>query len=376
MDSRNRFQFIDLLRGVSAAVMIEALIFNTFLLPEFRGDLWFRFLNFINSLAAPSFIFISGFAFIISTRRDLDEIRQFRWKFWRKLGRILLLFLAGYSLHLPFFSLSGLFTMASPADIKGLCNVDALQCIAAGLLVLFIARVLIRSDRIFHLFNITITLLLTLCAPVIWNTDFTGSMPLPLACYLNEMHGSKFPVFPWAGFVFAGAAVSAYFTRAHDTFREKDFMKKLSVFGLTSAVSCFIILAWLDTLPWFHLKPSPLFFLQMFGSVAVLLFACWYYYRRTGAEAGFFIDFSRQTLVVYWLHIQIISRRIWNGRSLASMAGGSFGIDECLLATAILLSAMMTVAYVWGQIKEERPDFAKKIFYVTTYGALAVFFII
>lgn len=376
MDSRNRFLFVDLLRGIALAVMIEAIVFNTLLLPEYRNELWFRILNDINGLVAPSFFFISGFAFIISTRRVLDEMRMYRWKFWRKAGRIALLFLAGYSLNLPFFSFRGLLNITSPADLKTICNVDALQCIAAGLLILFFARVLIRSDRVFHVFTITMALFVTLCAPVIWNTDFISFIPLPLACYLNEMHGSVFPVFPWAGFLFAGAAVSIYYLKARETFNEKDFMKKLSIFGFTSALACFILLAWIDTFPWFHLRPSPLFFLERFGIVSLLISACWYYYRRTGAESGFFLDVSRQSLIVYWLHLQLIYRRIWNGRSLSSVAGGSFGIDECLLAAAILLAAMMTTACVWGLIKEERPALAKKIFYITIYGSLVLFFII
>lgn len=376
MDSRNRFLFVDLLRGAALAVMIEVHVFNTFLVPGYRNDLWFPFLNFINGLVAPSFIFISGFAFIISSKSGLDELRQYRWKFWRKLGRIALIFVVAYSLHVPFFSFRNLFVWSSPTDLKNFCNVDVLQCIAAGLLVLFLARIAIRSDRFFHIFTITMALFFTLCAPVLWNTDFSRYMPLPLACYLNEMNGSYFPVFPWAGFLFAGAAVSTYYMKARETFNEKDFMKKLSIFGFTSAILCFIILAWLDTFPWFQLKPSPLFFLERFGTVSVLLSACWYYYRRTGAEAGFFLDVSRQSLLVYWLHLQLIYRRLWNDRSLSSIAGGSFGIDECLLATAVLLAAMMATAYVWGSIKQERPELAKKIFYITIYGSLALFLII
>ncbi|HPS57023.1 MAG TPA: heparan-alpha-glucosaminide N-acetyltransferase domain-containing protein [Spirochaetota bacterium] len=376
MDSRNRFLFVDLLRGAALTVMIEVHVFNTFLIPEYRDALWFPFLNFINGLVAPSFIFISGFAFILSSKSGLDEMRSFKWKFWRKLGMIALIFLVAYSMHIPFFSFKNILIWASPSDLKSFYNVDVLQCIGAALLILFFSRLAIRSDRLFHIFTITMALVFTLFAPVLWNTDFSIFMPLPLACYFNEMNGSYFPIFPWAGFLFAGAAVSTYYLKARETFIEKDFIKKLFIFGLTSAVICFIILAWLDTFSWFQLKPSPLFFLERFGAVAVLLSACWYYYRNTGAAAGFFLDVSRQSLVVYWLHLQLIYRRLWNDRSLSSIAYGNFGIDECLLATAILLAAMMTTAYTWGWIKQERPVLANIIFYVTIYGSIALFFII
>ena len=375
MDSRNRFLFVDLLRAAALAVMIETLIFNTFLIMEYREELWFQFLNYINGLVAPSFIFISGFVFILSSKNSLEELRLFKWKFWRKLGRIALIFLAGYSLHLPFFSFRSLFLRASDADLKLFCNVDVLQCIAAGLLILFFSRIAIKSDRLFNIFTIIMALVFTLTAPVLWNTDFSRFMPLPLACYFNEINGSYFPLFPWAGFLFAGAAIATYYLKARGTFNEKDFIRKLSVFGFTSAITCIMLLAWLDTFSWFQLKSSPLFFLERLGFVTILLSACWYYYRRTGAEPGFFTDAGRQSLLVYWLHLQLIYRRLWNNRSLSSIAGGSFGIDECLSATFILLAAMMTTAHVWGIIKQDNPGLAKKIFLTTICGSVILFLI-
>lgn len=375
MVARNRFLFVDLLRGAALAVMIEAVVFNIFLAPEHRGEPWFRFLDYINGLVAPSFIFISGFVFVLSSGSGIDELRSFKWKFWKKSGRIALIFLAAYSLHVPFFSFRSILTWASPADLKNFYNVDVLQCIAAALLILLLLRITTRSDRLFRLFTIAMALLFTLPAPVLWNTDFSSFMPLPLACYFNEMNGSYFPLFPWAGFLFAGAAVATYYMKARESFNEKDFMKKLSLFGLTSAAICFIILAGLDTFSWFQLMPSPLFFLERFGIVCVLLSACWHYYRSTGAEAGFFVDVSRQSLAVYWIHLQLIYRRLWNGRSLSSLLNSSFGIDECILASAILLTSMMTTAFAWGRIKQERPVLAKIIFYLTVYGSLTVFFI-
>jgi uncharacterized membrane protein len=131
-----RFIFIDLLRGWALIIMIEVHVFNTLLHPGLKETTWFHFLNFTNGLVAPSFLFVSGFAFVISSERRIEELRKYGKYFRNKLSRIGLIFLAGYSLHVPFFSLSGILKRASYNNLITWFNVDILQCIAAGLLIL------------------------------------------------------------------------------------------------------------------------------------------------------------------------------------------------------------------------------------------------
>ncbi|NLV66467.1 MAG: DUF1624 domain-containing protein [Spirochaetes bacterium] len=372
---RNRYLFVDLLRAAALSAMTGMTVFNTFLSPDYNGEFFFRLLHYAISLAAPAFMVISGFVFVVSSQGRLDELRRFSGYSRHKLWRIALILLVAYSIHLPFFSFRTMLTQASPSDIKNIYNVDVLQCIAAGLLILLAGRRLTKSDRIFRFFTITMSLVFTLPAPFLWNTDFSRFIPLPLACYFNEIHGSHFPLFPWAGFIFAGATLAVYYLKARETFNEKDFIRKLSIFGITSYLICFIIISVVNRYAWFQLDPSPLFFLERFGVITLLLCACWLYYRRTGAEAGFFVDAGRQSLVVYWLHLQIITSRLWNGRSLSAIAGGTLGIAECLIATFILLAAMMTTAHVWGIIKQDNPGLAKKIFLTTICGSVILFLI-
>jgi hypothetical protein len=44
-------------------VMIEVHVINGLMHPVYRRAPWFGLLDFVNRLAAPSFLFISGFAF-------------------------------------------------------------------------------------------------------------------------------------------------------------------------------------------------------------------------------------------------------------------------------------------------------------------------
>ena len=101
-----RFTFIDLLRGWAIIIMIEVHVFNAFLLPELKQTGWFDILTFVNGLVAPAFLFVSGFAFQVSSGSKLDDMRKFKSSFWKKLLRYFSIILIGYALHLPFYSLS------------------------------------------------------------------------------------------------------------------------------------------------------------------------------------------------------------------------------------------------------------------------------
>jgi uncharacterized membrane protein len=71
-----RYTFIDLLRGWAILIMIEVHVFNAFLLPELKQSDWFDILTFINGLVAPAFLFVSGFAFAVSSNSKLDDMRR------------------------------------------------------------------------------------------------------------------------------------------------------------------------------------------------------------------------------------------------------------------------------------------------------------
>src|SRR5574339_468566 len=105
MKQKSRFLFLDLLRGWALIIMIETHVFNAFMIPSYRQEWWFGILNYINGLVAPGFLFVSGAVFYISTYGKSDELRTFGITFRKRLYRILLIFIAGYSLHLPFLSL-------------------------------------------------------------------------------------------------------------------------------------------------------------------------------------------------------------------------------------------------------------------------------
>ena len=167
-----RYTFIDLLRGWAILIMIEVHVFNAFLLPELKQTDWFDVLTFINGLVAPAFLFVSGFAFAVSSNSKLDEMRKLKFSFWKKLWRYISIILIGYVLHLPFITLSKIINHATPEQLQQFFAVDVLQCIGVGLLVLFALRLIIHSDKIYHYSLIGLTIFVMIISPIFWKNRF------------------------------------------------------------------------------------------------------------------------------------------------------------------------------------------------------------
>ena len=175
-NSTSRLLFADWLRAWALLVMIETHVFNAFLAAQFRDSQWFRNLNFLNGLVAPSFLFVSGFVFLVASK-----------PFRKQVARIGMVWLIGYAMHLSRFY-----------------RVDILHCIAFTWLFLSVSRVAIRNAGWRMAVWTVCTLALTGLAPLVWSLDFRTALPLPVAGYLNDKTQSLFPLFPWSGFMLAG----------------------------------------------------------------------------------------------------------------------------------------------------------------------------
>ncbi len=373
MAQKKRALFIDLLRGLVLLIMIEVHVFNSLLIPAIKETSGYSYLNFINGLVAPSFLFVSGLVFVLSLQKSVDELRKFGRVFWKKTGRIFLILLAGYSLHMPYFSLKKIINNPTQQVLNSLFTVDILQCIAAGLLFLLLARMIFKKDKPFYVFIFISLIIVMTISPIAWKTDFNNYLPLPLASYLNKMNGSLFPALPWFNFIFAGALASKFYIWARENNDEKNFSKQLLILGAISFVSCLIILNFLLSPDLKAIIPNPFFFLQRLGAVLVLLAACWYYLEKSTKHVGFILDVSRESLLVYWLHLQLIYKNIFRGESLASMLGDRLTLLEAIVMTLILAVLMIIAAKGWGWVKLKYPLIARWIVIAIVSISILVF---
>lgn len=375
MKEKVRYISADLLRGLVIIIMIEVHVFNAFLLPELRQAGWFSVLNFINGLVAPSFLFVSGFAFQVSSGGKLDEMRKLGKAFWKKMMRISQIIIIGYALHLPFYSFTKIINESTPQLIQSFFAVDVLQCIGFGLLFLFITRLLIKSDKAYHYFLIVSLVVVTLISPVLWKIDFNQYVHPLVGNYFNRLNGSLFPVFPWLNFLLAGGIFAKYFVDARERNEEEKFIKNIAIAGLIVLLFGHLFYSGLFPKTLTSILPNPIFFLQRLGYIFVLFYICWIVDRKTNAKNSFVMDASRESLLVYWLHLIIIYGAFWGGNSLANKIGMTMNVIEAIGATIMLIALMILTAKIWGWAKKKYPKHTSLFVKAAVTVLLVVFFI-
>jgi uncharacterized membrane protein len=366
-----------LLRGLALLVMIEVHVFNDMLNPAIKQTGWFHILNFINGFVAPSFLFISGFAFSLAGSRKLEEYRKFGYQFWRQLGRIALIWLAGYSLHIPFLSITKMKNQATSSQMMDLYAVDVLECIACGLLIMFVFRLFIKKDKIYEWFLIALCVSVVLFSPIINSLDFTQWIQLPFADYLNARQGSLFPLFPWVAFMAFGGICGVYYLQAKAADNEKMYFKYLGISGIVAIIIGGVVIS--EIFPIFTLskilKPNPYFMLLRFGIVAVLLVLCWLWTEWRSTEKAIVIDVGRESLLVYWLHLHIIYRKLWNNKSLADMSFHNYSVSQASVFTLTMIAVMIVIAVIWSAVKKRYPLAARNVTLTIVFCTILWFFI-
>ena len=370
-----RYISADLLRGLVIIIMIEVHVFNAFLIPELRQTSWFSVLNFINGLVAPSFLFVSGFAFQVSSGGKLDEMRKLGKAFWKKIGRIFQIIIIGYALHLPFYSLSKIINKATPQQLESFYAIDVLQCIGFGLLFLFLTRLLIKSDKAYQYFLITSLVVITLVSPVLWRIELADYLHIAVANYFNRLHGSLFPIFPWLNFLLFGAVFAKYFVDARERNEEEKFINLTAFTGLAILILGHVFYSGLFPKTFTSIIPNPIFYLERLGYILVLFFLCWYVDKKTNIKNSFIMDASRESLLVYWLHLIAIYGMFWGGKSLSIIIGTTFNVFETSIATLILIALMIIIAKIWGWMKKNYPKYVA-IFIKALVSIIIILFIV
>lgn len=377
MATSNRLVFIDLLRGWAVLVMIEVHVFNAFIVPQMKEQYWFTVLNFVNGLVAPSFLFVSGFVFVIASRRKLEEYRTFKGAFWRQLGRIVTIWFVGYGLHIPFYSLSKTLRETTEAGWLRFYQVDILHCIAVGLLILFLSRIFIHDDKRYKWALIVFGSFFVIVAPLIWEIDFLQYLPAPLAAYCNGMHVSVFPLFPWLGFMLLGGFYAFIYLQQSSGQDPKQFWLKISKWSVVAVIIGAVAIELPVKIPFVStaVRANPLFFMERFGIVLLLFALCWYYAEKRKTERSFVLDVGRESLLVYTAHLLIIYGTFWNEKGLSGLFGGTFSVVESIAATLGLALLMVFSAKGWSWLKQYSKPTSRMVAYATGIVVVALFFI-
>ena len=352
----SRFQFVDLLRGWAVFVMIETHIVNALLLPEIKKQTFFTILSFVNGLVAPSFLFCAGFALAITLHRKWDDFIFLRRPFWRYVLRLGFILIVGYSLHLPFFSLTKLRAITDENLWIPFYQADILHTISITLFVLVLLAVVVRNRNYYFPIAALIALLLVYTAPVVRELDYTSIAPW-LRSYLTNHYKSQFPLLPWSSFLIGGAIIGFWFLSARQQNSERKFIPNITVLGVGAIVISLIaefmpITIYPDHKFW---RASPEFFFIRFGLVMIFLVSLWWYEQKRNVTGRSFVSlFGQESLLVYVVHLLVVYGYTYKF-SFVRFFGPTLNYAECTGLFIGLTIAMGAMAYVWNRLRRISP---------------------
>ena len=373
----SRLVFIDWLRGFSILFMIETHVFNSLLKPFLKEEGWFHLLNFFNGLVAPSFLFVSGWAFVVASARKLEDFRHFGPAFWQQLKRIGLVWLLGYALHLPGFAYSALRAPGNEAAWQSLLQVDILHCIAAGLLVVFAIRMLVKTEARLEQVLWLGVFAVVLASPWIWASESLERLPTAISGYLREHPYSLFPLFPWLGFLMLGAACGITYGKADEAEGKLSFVRRTALLGIVLIALGYVFAHY--GFPWLYgtssVRAHPVFFALRVGYVFLWFWICWQLQKHPTIPSGWIMTLSRESLLVYVAHIVFLYHLPLGNASVARIYGKSLSLWECTAVTLFLMGLMCAMASAWSWMKAHHKKGSQYLAYVAGGGAAVLFFV-
>ncbi|HEX9188213.1 MAG TPA: heparan-alpha-glucosaminide N-acetyltransferase domain-containing protein, partial [Vicinamibacteria bacterium] len=205
--------YIDAFRGLMALAMVQGHVTDTLLAKATQAEGWYVFQQMFHGSTAPGFLFASGF--VAGLPRAPLSLRASL----RRARRLLFVLGVGYFLHLPYLSLWKTLGSSTAAERAALFACDALQVIAATqLLVLGLQWV---AGRHWPRWGAAAAVLVVSLTPLVWSSGVSRHLPEPLAPWLDEATGSRFPLFPFSAFVLAGTLAGATIGRTEPVRRHR-----------------------------------------------------------------------------------------------------------------------------------------------------------
>jgi acyltransferase len=342
----HRVIFIDLARALAVVLMVAGHTSSALLANDYREGQWFDVWTFQRGLTSALFLLLAGFAFSVATTRHWSSHLHMSATVLRRVRRFALFVVLGYGLHFPVLHFSEL-AATTEAQWQSFVVVDVLQLIGISLIALQALVLLARTRRVFILAAFAAATALVVASPATWRTDWTALAPLPVAAYFSPATGSLFPLFPWAAYVFVGAAAGQLYARWGAA--------NLMSFARWGMLAPGIVLVAIGSALWGTIP----------GDVALRTGACGLILgltaivsRRVSQLPRLFGAVAQESLVVYFVHLCIVYGSIWNP-GLAQFYGARLAPSATIVAVLAVLTAMIWLAWHWNRLKHMRPRAAR-----------------
>ena len=359
----SRLAYIDWLRGLACVLMFQTHCYDAWLGGAARSSTFDMWSQLGGTFPAPLFLFLAGISFAIVTdklRQKGLAAREIAKKTIRRGVEILAL---GLLFRLQEFAIS-----LGGSPWSDLFRVDILNTIGVSMMLMGLmcwavsgrkrkdgdAGALARlSRRRFAWAALLTAAAISAITPLLWTTWRLRFLPWEIESYVNGVHNLGkpqawlFPIFPWAGFAFAGLGFG--FTLMSE--RTQKFSWRFFALAAAAGIALIYAAKFFDSraaqiYPVFDFwHTSPEFFMMRVGMLLLLVFFAYAWCRWGLGQVRFspLIQLGNTSLLVYWVHIELVYGRFsilpHRSQSVAGASRGLFAIFLMMLALSHLRTA-------------------------------------
>ncbi|NCS90102.1 MAG: DUF1624 domain-containing protein [Ignavibacteria bacterium] len=350
---KNRIIFIDLMRAFAVLQMVQGhttdvLLSNDYRNVEYIGySVWL----FMRGMTAPIFLFSAGTVFTYLFRLVHKPFNE-NSRVSKGLKRAVFLVFIGYMLRFPTPTLVD-FSSVAEAQWITFFSVDVLHLIGVSLFMVITLIWISEKTKLGDSIIFTIaTLIFFLTSLYTEQVEWGNFLPAPLASYLYQGTGSLFPLFPWSGYVLAGAVLGSYLAKKPGIFRSAKFSTWLLVAGigimLFAQLVEYIEFYWLGEMRTWNTSPYLVFF--RLGFVLVLNSIVSFISLKVESIPKLLVLLGRNTLLIYVFHLVILYGSAWNA-GISLWFGKQLGVGTTISAALTMIILMCATVIIINKLK-------------------------
>lgn len=294
--------YIDWVRGLAVLIMIQAHVLDSWTRLDARGTWQFSWTMIVAGFGAPLFLFLAGLAVALSAGSKLCRHGDAAAAARAVMNRGWWIFFLAFVFRLQAWALGW-------SHPRALLKVDILNVMGPSIVAAGAVWALVHTRRARSLAFVAAALAIAFVTPVVRASTALDVLPDPLESYLRPPYGSSnFCLFPWAGFVFAGALPGVLLNTIETREQESRLNTWFAVAGIALAAAAyagsFLPSAFAQSDFW---GGSPSFFLIRTG-VLTLTIPFAYVWNRVVVRHSWspMQQLGRTSLFIYWIHVEMV----------------------------------------------------------------------
>ena len=345
-----RQAYLDWVRGVAVLIMIEAHLLDSWTSVSERTRPLFGYAMVLGGFGAPLFLFLAGIGVVLSAESKYRRTGAFvqSWRTAEKRGWQI--FGLAFLFRLQSYVLGGF------QNAAGLLKVDILNIMgpAMALTAIFGRTVTGKMARATQFAGVALAI--ALVTPLVRTTSWLNWLPDPIEWYFRPTPGrTNFTLFPWAGFLFAGAAVGEFLDAGGSARAStSSFQARVAAAGAGLAAAAYAA----SFLPSIYERSefwtsSPTFFLVRVGLLLLTLPIgyLWVHaplWRKFSAWSPL-VELGRASLFVYWVHVEMVYG------VLSRPLRRSLSLESALAAYVLFTVFLLGLVLLKNRLAQERP---------------------